>query len=174
MNLQFRMRKLYLEDTTLGVHTQELSLPKTSTIDFDLSATANADDKPLDLGTIKQASLTGIILTITDDDNDQSFTLNKESGAANHTVSAWLIKELGLKNIGDSAILQFFYLGTALASGGAVTVTSDDTSVTGSGVELFSAAANKTSGRTLLTITATNVTEDSEAVTLKVYTNVYA
>jgi len=173
-NLQLRVRNTWLDDTNLGPAVQQLSLPRIATIAFDLSATANANDKPLDLGVLLQASLSGVVLKITDGANNQSFLLNKESGASNHTVSAWLIKELGLKNIGDSAVMKFFYLGTALAGGGALSVTSNDSSVTAVGINLYSSAANQTSGEVLLTVTATNVTADNEAVTLKVYHLVYA
>src|SRR5689334_20337272 len=99
--MSFHISNTTTSYTTAGPLAQDLSLPQADTFHFDL--TAAPVFYPLAMGTTLQSSLSGTTLSIVDGTATSGFTLNKEAGAANHTVSADLEDQLFLRNVGDTA-----------------------------------------------------------------------
>lgn len=172
-NLEKRIFNTLVDETSVGPVAEQLSIPRSATFSLNLGLLPGAGNIALTTDAIKQASLSGITLLITNGANNQALTLNKESGAADHSVASALLKELGLKNVGDSAILKFLYLGTALTGlAGSVQLTSNDAFVTGGPLALFTNVGTRNFGISYVGIQASNVTSGSEAVNLTFVGNV--
>ena len=138
---------------------------------FSFVAAAHTGDIPLNFNMVKQSTVSGIVVTLTDGANAQDFTMNKGSGAGNHSVSAALQKALNLKAVGDTSILKFFYKGTTLgATDGLLRLSSDDSSI--NTVTLYQgtgAGGTFVNRETIVYVTATAITPGSEAVVLNSY-----
>lgn len=136
---------------------------------FDLSATANTQDKNLtDEMLLKAADGVGLYLAdITDGAGDQDLLLNIKSGVgATGDVARRLQTLFNLTTVDDVAVLKFSQPGNVyILGGGAINLTSDDSKVAGAPVELFGAATIG-NGVSLVSVRATNVTSGSEAVAL--------
>jgi hypothetical protein len=166
MNQAFGVNNTTNDITHSGPVAQELALHKGATLFAIISADT---DTPLSMGMIKQAAL-GTTIVINFDDVaggfGQVYTLNKETGAANGTVAAALVKELLFKRVGDCALLHF-HACQRLTSGGDVLVVSNDTSVLGiPGILFDGLTAGKEGGEAILEIRALNVTPGAESVVL--------
>lgn len=176
MNTNYKkVRDTFHDLTNLGPILQKLSLPMASNFAFNLSATSGTGNLALDPGTILQAAFSGVALNLTAGNNTQSFTLNKAVNpvtnvvAPNGSVAKMLQDTLGLDTVGDTAILKFYWFGDTLDGGtGIISVTSNDTSVTGSPAVLFSGAVANTlpQGFVTLGVRATSVTPGAETVAL--------
>lgn len=161
-NLDLVIKQTEHSFTTLGPLSQDLSMQRSALFNFDLSLTSSTDNEVLTIADLRQASLSGLVVNTVNGTHTQSFTLNKESGAANSTVAAAIEQALGLKRVGETAILKFYNTGTITSNGGALTITSDDTSVLSLPLTLFSNASEKTFA--VIGVVAVSVTAGSESV----------
>jgi hypothetical protein len=166
MNQAFGLNNTTNDITHSGPVAQELALHKGATLFAIISVDT---DTPLSMGLIKQASL-GTTIVINFDDVagnlGQVYRLNKETGAANGTVAAALVKELLFKRVGDCALLHF-HACQRITGGADVLVVSNDTSVLGSPAIVFDGTVpEKVGGEAILEIRALNVTPGAESVAL--------
>ena len=167
-NQTFGVNNTTNDITNSGPVAQELALHKGSTLFAIIDGGSNTFTA-LSMGMIKQAAL-GTTIVINFDDVagglGQIYTLNKETGAANGTVAAALVKELLFKRVGDCALLHF-HACQRLTGGGDVLVVSNDTSVLGSPTILFDGSVpEKVGGEAILEIRAISVTPGAESVAL--------
>jgi len=167
-NQTFGVNNTTNDITNSGPVAQELALHKGATL-FAIIIGGFTTFTALSMGMIKQAAL-GTTVVINFDDvagtGEQGYRLNKETGAANGTVAAALVKELLFKRVGDCALLHF-YACQRLTEGGKVFIFSNDTSVLGSPVDLFDGLVPaKVGGEAILEIRAISVTPGAESVAL--------
>jgi hypothetical protein len=117
----------------------------------NLTLTAFTGNVGLNTNYILQAAFNnGLPITITDGANIQALTINL-LGKPTGTRAAELLDLLNLRNIGDQAMLKFFF-NVAPVGGGTVHLSSDDPSVTGGPITISSA-----SHHTGVIVTATTI-----------------
>ncbi len=168
MNQSFGVNNTINDITHSGPVAQELALHKGATL-FALIGGGFTTFTPLSMGIIKQAAL-GTTVVINFDDpagqGTQGYRLNKETGAANGTVAAALVKELLFKRVGDCALLHFYSCQRLTDPEGDVIVLSNDTFVLGSPFLFNGGTSTKVGGEAILEIRALNVTPGTESVAL--------
>ena len=164
MSQEFEVLNTVNDITNAGPVAQEIALHKGALITVDLSV---ASSLPLSFGMLKQAALgTTVIMNVTNDGDKTAFlTLNKKASAANGTVARALEEELLLKRVGDKALCHFYLpISPALSMDGAIRVSSDDTSVTGTPILFQGMVVEKGRGEAVLEIEATAVPPNAPTV----------
>jgi hypothetical protein len=170
MNQKFGVNNTIKDITHSGPVSQKLALHKGATLFVSKPVPPGPPFTigDLSMGIIKQAAMgSTIVIDFLDPDSvlDQSYLMDKATGAPNGSVARALIDQLNFKRVGDCALLHFF--ACKKLNKGSVSVLSNDSSVTGGPVALFSSAGlSKCGGEAILEIRAVNVTPGAETVSL--------
>lgn len=163
-NIIFKITDTNHSFTSNGPITQDLSHQDSSVFNFNLNFTGITFFDP---GSIEQASLSGIVLNISSGSQTQELALDMPTGIASGFTAKSLQQLLDIPRVGDTSILTFYNVGSALTGIGGVELTSNDPNVLGVPLTLFSgASSSENNGVSLVAIKTTNVTTGSETVNL--------
>lgn len=159
---------LKISNTTFNLSSivEDLTLQRSSMLNFNLSLSSFSNNNYLDLGTIKQAALSGVVLNVNDGNNVQALLLDDQISPPDHIVARSLIQELNLKRVGETDLLKFISPNN-ISGSGIIEITSNDPFVLGSPLVIYGSTSAR-QGIVFVGVTALNVTPGQEEVSIEV------